>query len=298
MLIPQVLKTQQSNNTPDRFTLLLIAAAAIHTVIIFGVSFGGFKLEEDNKIIPNMEVTLVNTKSDIAPQDADFLAQANQEGGGNTEEKLRPETPFAPLIPDNIVQVTTPTPPVIGAPEQKRATREEFMTQETAKEKIVADVKPEEKQESKEVAVADLIAQSKKIASLEAELGKVMQAYAKTPRRKFITASTKEYKYASYMESWRNKVEKIGNLNFPVEAKRRNLSGSLILDVALNSDGTIKKITVARSSGYKILDDAAMRIVRLASPFNPFPPEIRKETDELHITRTWKFHGNNKLTAH
>jgi protein TonB len=201
------------------------------------------------------------------------------------------------LIPEDVVEVSTPTPPLIGAPEQKRTTREEFMTQEVAKEEIVADVKPEQKEETKKVSAAQLISQSKQIASLEAELGETMQAYAKMPRRKYITAATKEYKYATYMESWRRKVEKIGNLNFPEEAKRRNLSGSLILDVAINPNGTIKHITIARSSGYKLLDDAAARIVHLAAPFAPLSPEILKETDILHITRTWKFLGDDMMTS-
>ena len=295
MHIPQVLKSATGND--DRFGLMLIIAAVIHTVIILGISFGGFKMEQENKIIPNMEVTLVNTRSEFTPSDADYLAQANQEGGGNVEEKVRPETPFAPLIPDDVINVTTPTPPTIAAPEQKRSTRQEFLTQEVAKEKIVADVEPEQKQDSKQISAAELISQSKQIASLEAELGNSMQAYSKMPRSKYITAATKEYKYASYMEGWRRKVEKIGNLNFPEEAKRRNLAGSLILDVAINPDGTIKAITIARSSGYKILDDAAARIVHLAAPYAPLPPEIRKETDILHITRTWKFLGNDMIST-
>lgn len=297
MLIPQMLKSSRTGQFQDHFSLMLIAATAIHAFIILGVSFGGFEMDRENKIIPNMEVTLVNTRAEAVPDNVDFLAQANQEGGGNTEEKLRPETPFAPLIPDDVIEVATPAPPSISAPEQKRATREEFLTQDVSKEKIVADVKPEQKQESKEKSAAELISQSKKIASLEAELGETMQAYAKMPRNKYITAATKEYKYATYMESWRRKVEKIGNLNFPEEAKRRNLSGSLILDVAINTDGTIKAVTVARSSGYKLLDDAASRIVHLAAPYAPLSPEIKKETDILHITRTWKFLGNDLITS-
>lgn len=298
MLVPKLnISTFNNRYQSDYFGLMVIIAAAVHAVLILGITFGGFKIEQENKIIPSMEVTLVNTRSENEPVDADFLAQANQEGGGNTEEKLRPETLFAPLIPEDVAQVSTPTPPLIGAPEQKRTTREEFMTQEEAEEEIVADVKPEQKEETKKVSAAQLISQSKQIASLEAELGETMQAYAKMPRRKYITAATKEYKYATYMESWRRKVEKIGNLNFPEEAKRRNLSGSLILDVAINPDGTIKHITIARSSGYKLLDDAAARIVHLAAPYAPLSPEILKETDILHITRTWKFLGNDLMTS-
>jgi protein TonB len=91
------------------------------------------------------------------------------------------------------------------------------------------------------------------------------------------------------MDAWRAKVESVGNFNYPSEAKRRHLTGNLLLDVALNADGSINEIAIRRSSGQKILDDAAIRIVELAAPFAPFPPEIRSELDILHITRTWKF---------
>jgi protein TonB len=119
-----------------------------------------------------------------------------------------------------------------------------------------------------------------------------MEAKAKRPRRKFISATTKEYKYAAYMEAWRSKVERVGNLNYPDQARKQNLSGSLVLDVALNQDGSINEITIRRSSGEKILDDAAIRIVELAAPYGPFPQHIKDETDILHIMRTWQFINN------
>jgi protein TonB len=127
---------------------------------------------------------------------------------------------------------------------------------------------------------------------LSAELDRKLEARSQRPRRKFISASTREYKYASYMEAWRAKVERVGNLNYPDDARKNNISGSLILDVALNADGSVNQITVRRSSGSKVLDDAAIHIVELSSPFAPFPNQIRKETDILHITRTWQFLDN------
>lgn len=296
MLIPSVVQ-KKINYEPSHFTLALIGAAAIHTLVIFGINFGGFDEPEENKIIPRMEVTLVNTRSDNVPDKVDYLAQANQEGGGNTLDKARPETPFAPLIPKEVIDVTTPAPPQMSVPKEERATRSELMTQEFAKETVVADLMPEEKNEVKEIDVTELVSQAKAIASLEVELGESMKQYSQMPRRKFISAATKEYKYATYMESWRKKVEKTGNLNFPQEAKSRNLSGSLILDIAINTDGTIRSYKIARSSGHKILDDAALSIVHLAAPFAPLPPSIRKETDILHITRTWKFLGGDRMTA-
>jgi protein TonB len=119
-----------------------------------------------------------------------------------------------------------------------------------------------------------------------------MEAKAKRPRRKFISATTKEYKYAAYMEAWRSKVERVGNINYPEQARKQGLSGSLILDVALNPDGSINEITIRRSSGKKILDDAAIRIVELAAPYGAFPQHIKDETDILHIMRTWQFINN------
>ena len=296
MLIPSIVQ-KKVHYEPSHFTLAMIGAAAIHTLVIFGINFGGFDEPEENKIIPRMEVTLVNTRSENVPDDVDYLAQANQEGGGNTQEKARPETPFAPLIPKEVIDVTTPAPPQMSVPKEERATRSELMTQEFAKETVVADLMPEEKNEVKEIDVTELISQAKAIASLEVELGESMKQYSKMPRREFISASTKEYKYATYMESWRRKVEKTGNLNFPKEAKRRNLSGSLIMDVAINTDGTIRSIKIAKSSGHKLLDDAALSIVHLAAPFAPLPPNIRKDVDILHITRTWKFLGGDRITA-
>ncbi len=296
MSSPQLAYTS-SFKQPDRLGLMVIIAIAIHALVILGISFSGPDLPDESKITPRIEVTLVDTRSDIEPDEADYLAQANQEGGGNTQEKIRPETLFAPLIPQDVVDITTPTPPSFQQPKQQKASRKELMSQQTSKDKIVTDVEPVKKSETKSKTAAELISQSRAIASLEVELGESMRAYSQMPRNKYITAQTKEYKYATYMESWRRKVEKIGNLNFPEEAKRRNLKGSLMLDVAINADGTIRSIKVRRSSGHKLLDDAAMRIVHLAAPFAPLSPAILKETDVLHITRTWKFLGGDLTTA-
>jgi protein TonB len=135
------------------------------------------------------------------------------------------------------------------------------------------------------------------MATLNAQIEDKLRAYAERPRRKFINARTREYKYAAYMEAWRAKVERVGNLNYPDQARRENLSGSLLLDVALRPDGSIESVSLRRSSGYPVLDDAAMRIVRLAAPYAPFPADIREETDILHIERTWQFLGSNRLFA-
>ena len=144
---------------------------------------------------------------------------------------------------------------------------------------------------------AQLLTRSFALASLNAELQQRLDSRAKRPRQKYISASTKEYRYAAYMEAWRAKVERVGNLNYPDEARRRELAGSLLLDVALRPDGAVAEITVRRSSGHKVLDDAAVRIVELAAPYAPFPDDIRAEVDILHVTRTWNFLNNQQFSA-
>ena len=138
----------------------------------------------------------------------------------------------------------------------------------------------------------------REIAALSAALERKLRAYAERPRRKWISARTREHEFAAYMDAWRRKVERVGNLNYPGEAARRGLSGSLLLEVALNPDGTIEAVALRRSSGEHILDDAAVRIVRLAAPFAEFPEGIAEEVDVLHIERTWLFHSGNRFTSH
>jgi protein TonB len=132
---------------------------------------------------------------------------------------------------------------------------------------------------------------------LSAEISQFWDEYQKRPRRKFLSARTKEYKYATYMESWRAKVETVGNLNYPEQAKKEKITGQLVLDVEITANGSIHAINIIRASGFEVLDDAAVRIVRLSAPFKPFPKDIRDEIDILHITRTWQFVRGNRLTS-
>jgi protein TonB len=172
---------------------------------------------------------------------------------------------------------------------------EEIAKQQIPEENVRDKQVPEKPALPPTPSATALMTNSFKIASLSAQIRRKLQAKAERPRRKFISASTREYKYASYMEAWRAKVERVGNLNYPEAARRKKLSGNLILDVALNNDGSINQITVRRSSGHKVLDDAAIRIVELASPYSPFPDHIREETDILHITRTWQFLNDHRF---
>jgi protein TonB len=172
---------------------------------------------------------------------------------------------------------------------------------------MTGDESPEQRQQSDPTtatedrqltSAAALINRSMEIIRLNERINQSMQAYSKAPKSKFISARTKEFKYASYMRDWVAKVERVGELNYPDAARRQHLSGKLIVQVAIQPDGSVKEIAIRQPSGHKILDDAAVRIVKLAAPFAPFPDNVREETDLLYITRTWVFTSGNRLQSH
>jgi protein TonB len=287
----------------DRLGLTLFVAVTLHATAILGVSF---TLETPEKLpAPDrtLEIMVVQNPQKHDPKQpiekADFLAQSSQEGGGDQAEKVRPTTEITPPTPplrEALVQATAPTPP--PAPKPKAEKPKKVLTkQQPDRQKI--ETEPEKRPtppvEQKVTAAQLLASTTQEIKRLTAELDRKTDAYAKRPRRKTLSASTQEYKYANYLDAWRRKVERVGNLNYPDEAKRRRLYGNLVLHVAIRPDGTVKTINVRKSSGHKLLDDAAIRIVKLSAPFAPFPGEIRKETDIIDIIRTWQFRNNDQL---
>jgi protein TonB len=186
--------------------------------------------------------------------------------------------------------------PHLAAPAQSERNAEVLATEQAAEQTV--SIEREKSQPQSEIpTAAELMQRSKEIAKLSADLSDSLQAYTRRPRQRYISARSQSFRDAAYLEAWRDKIERIGNLNYPEEAKRQSLSGSLILDVALNADGTVNTIELRHSSGYKLLDDAAIRIVRLAAPFAPFSEEMRKDTDILHITRTWQFLNDNSFSS-
>lgn len=302
-------------SSADRLGLTVFFAIVAHVVIILGV---GFSPDDRPRVNRNtMEIILVPTRSESPPEEADYLAQASQEGGGESDSPERPMTPLAaPMVTQraSIPMVATPGTPA-EPPAQKQPPRKAVLATTVDKaaaqpkpvEKTKEQPKPKPRPEPKQmpqpdvvetvVSATTLVTRSLELASLSAEINRKLRAYAERPRHKFVNARTREYQYAAYMEAWRAKVERVGNLNYPDEARRKKLSGSLLLDVSLRPDGSVKDIVLRRSSGHKVLDDAAIRIVKLASPYAPFPKEIRKETDILHLERTWQFLSSNQLFA-
>jgi protein TonB len=188
-------------------------------------------------------------------------------------------------------------PPIPPPPQKSIPAPSRVLTATASSETVQKPEEPEVDEKVEPVSATTLVNRSLEMLSLNQQINQTLQAYSKTPKSKFISARTKAYKYASYMRDWVAKVERVGELNYPDEARRRKLSGKLIVQVAIYPDGSVREITIRQPSGHKLLDDAAVRIVKLAAPFAPFPDDIRQETDVLYITRTWVFTSGN-LQSH
>ena len=282
----------------DRLTFTLFLALSLHLVVLLGIGFG---FPEPRQAPSTLEVILAKHKAAAAPQDADFVAQANQEGSGSEEEKLKPTTDQMADFDDAIIRKTKPLPQQATQQEIKPKTQTQLSTAGASEQKtVVTPTSKEDKkvQVSKEEMLANLNRQIE-MASYEAALEEKRQAYAKRPKKRVLTsASATEARDAAYLDAWRLKIERIGNMNYPSEARRRKLYGQLRLLVSINSDGSLREMKVLKSSGHRMLDQAAMQIVKLASPFSAFPPEIKRDTDILEIIRTWRFEKGDYLSSY
>jgi protein TonB len=241
-----------------------------------------------------LEVVLVNAKTRERPSRPQVLAQSNLDRGGNVDEDRRASTPLP---------VTAPPKPGKDLVEAKRRVRalEEQQRQLLAQARESASRAPREvsraapsEKPAPQPSGQDLADLALATMRLEAEINRNIREYQKRPRKKFIGASAAEYRFAQYEDDWRVKVERVGTLNYPPEA-RGKFYGNLRLTVTLRADGSVESIELDRSSGLKVLDAAAFRIVRMASPFAEFPPNIRKDFDQLVITRTWFFGQGDKI---
>jgi protein TonB len=246
------------------------------------------------KTVPaQLEVVLVNSKTQSRPLKPEVHAQANLDGGGNTDESRRAKTPL-PVLPNterghDVKQATRRV-------EALEAKQRALLSQVQANNKIAAqDAKPQEKPEPEpRPSGAELASSALMIARMEAQIARSLEEYNQRPRKHFVGARAAEVRFALYVEDWRQKVERLGNLNYP-EGARGKIYGSLRLTVSINSDGSLAAVELERSSGHKILDAAAQRIVHMAAPYAKFPPDVRKDTDVLVITRTWHFAPGDRV---
>ena len=269
----------------DILPITLAVSVVLHAIILL-ITFAP-PVFDGSKFVPHLDVVLVNSKTSSKPVKADALAQANLDGGGNTEAERRAKTNLPKL------KNVEPAPNVQLASRQVRRLEEEAqrLLQLSQGTHTSADSTRPAPELPREARLEDPAAEQQRlrIAQLEAQIAKDWDEYQKLPRRKFIGARTEGVVYAQYVDQWRQRIEKIGTQYFPEEARRRKLYGSLVMTVHIRADGSVEKIEVDRSSGYRLLDTAARRAVDLAGPFPPFPAAVRKDWDILSISRTFSY---------
>ena len=286
-----------SYSRPSTLAISLLCTTVLHVIVLLGV---GFSLPKPDQVSRTLDVTLATFKSEKPPEKADFLAQQNQQGSGTCDKPSTLSiTELALIQGARIAQVALPpapppvTPPpapkpavTVRAPSASRAAPAETPVHTAPPRPTMADAPRFDREQL-----------SSEIASLEAQLSNERELYAKRPRvHRLNAASTMRDKGAWYKEDWRRKVERVGNLNYPEEARRQQLYGSLRLLVSINRDGTLREVSILESSGQPILDQAALRIVRLAAPFTPFSGDLA-DVDVLEIIRTWRFERGDRLAS-
>lgn len=281
----------------DKFSVALFIAISFHVLMVMLI---GFDFKPPSPKPNTLEVTLVQ-HSTSAPDEADFIAQANQQASGTELRKQKlTTTENAQFLSDTIQDIAPPIQPQLASAEPVN----EPNLLATKNQKSAFEVRDDSKREPKtleeqfrgETQIPSHL--SNDIATLEALLDQQRQAYAKRPRiRRLTSVSAKAAIDAEYLDDWRRRVERIGNIHYPEEAKRNQIYGQLRLAVSLLPNGRVDSIEILQSSGVRVLDDAAMRIVRLAEPYQAFPVELKREVDKLEIIRTWRFVPGNQLQS-
>lgn len=274
----------------DRLGATLALSAILHGVVLLGI---GFTRELSAPLVPTLDVILVETTSRERPDRADFLAQAGQQGGGDAETPERPREPQPAPVPRDEPGLA-PEPLRAQAPPPQPQSRDRVVTARTAEQQVQ---RPEDTPPLPDTPLPtgrELIEHDLEMARLAAEIQRQAEMLARRPNRKFISASTREYEYAAYMRGWVSRVERVGSLNYPEEARRRQLTGRVMVTVGVRRDGSVESIDIVRPSGQPLLDQAVVRVVRLAEPFEPLP-RTAENPDVLHITRTWEWTIGGRL---
>jgi protein TonB len=282
----------------------------LHILFILGVKIQPDYTKFLRDKIPPLEVVIVSNPAEKAPPQASLLAQTNHDAdAAQAKQEQRKSSP--PPVDSNVDKKTVAkleklskrVDKIESSSREKQAQVKQLENQaknllhQLQSQPVIENTPAPSANNNEAVAqpkklnlsTADLLASNEEISRSEAQIARQQEDYQRRPRRKSVGIRTQEYKFAIYVEAWRQKVERIGNLNYPAAAREQKLYGNLQMTVYIKSDGSLEKVEIRRSSGHRVLDDAARRIVELAAPYAPFPEDIRKEVDVLDITRTWTF---------
>jgi protein TonB len=279
-----------------RFQYAVLASMLLHVLVLFGVTFRPPDLSKLGSIAPTLEVVLVNAKSKTQPQQADILAQHNLDGGGTTDLERNAKSPLPVTRNDRETAEVSMESSRLQQLEQEAR---RLLTQVNSQSKVDSATPQPQQQSDTRVAptATDIMNKSLEIARLEAQISKDWDSYQKRPRKQFVGARTRESRFSRYIDDWRIKIERIGTLNYPSAARDQKIYGSLQLTVSIRPNGAVENVEINRSSGHRVLDEAAVRIVHMGSPYAAFPPDIARDTDILSITRTWTFTRSDQLAT-
>ncbi len=289
----RTIQAKITNN--DRFGMTFFLACIFHGMVILGITFS-VAPPADSKASPALDIILVQTQAPDEVKDADYLAQISQQGGGNANQKTRPRELFS--------AATLSEQPGISKQSEAQQNQSQqhdeqltLLTQDNASHFINTQQHLAKSEDSH--TINEFNANKNSLAApLAAEISRTIEQQASINKTLYLNSSTKAFAPAKYMHEWINRVERVGNLNYPDQARREKLSGTLILDVMIRADGKLLKIDLRQSSGHQVLDDAAKRIVQLAAPFSAFPKKLRQQADVIHITRSWEFSNNSRIYTH
>ncbi len=289
--------TQVKITDNDRFGLTFFLVSIFHGMVILGITFS-IAPSANSKTPPALDIILVQTQSPNEVEDADYLAQISQQGGGNAAEKARPRELFSAATLSDQSGFTKQSQ-TQQSQKQKQNEQLALLTQDNARHLInTQQTKPNTTSEDDRTINEFNTVRNAQTARPAAEISNTIEQQASIERTRYLNSSTKAFTPALYMHEWIKRVERVGNLNYPDQARREKLSGTLILDVVIRADGKLLKTDLRQSSGHQVLDDAAKRIVRLAAPFSAFPKKLRQEADVIHITRSWEFSNNSQIRTH
>lgn len=281
---------------PEVFLAALLLSLILHGLLL-GITFTFPRVTANNLFSPPLELVLVNSKSAKAPRHADALAQSNLDGGGNTDADRHAKSPLpVQLRAQREMQIEAAQRQVKALEEENRKIMAQLKSTYALAE-TPPQLKPADETRTANTGANRQVARTLEMAKLEAQISRDYEAYQKRPHKAFIGARTREYIFARYIEDWRIKVERIGNQNYPDAAKQQKIYGTLQLTVSIKADGSLEDVEVVHHSGSKILDNAAVSIVREAAPYSPFPPDMRKKIGVISITRTWTFAPGDQLST-
>jgi len=288
---------QTNGRQVDALTIALFGAAALHALIVLGISFEPFLSETQTP--RSLEVILVQNQPDSErPEEADYLAQSAQDGGGEADDNARPATPFVSEFDIPEADGIAPTPVSASSPTVETPKDATLITSILGADLVNSEETEPETLVQQERLDSIVVEQDLDIARLSAEIERQQEEFAKRPRKKYLTARTHESVSAEYMYRWVERVERIGNLNYPEDVRTSELTGALVMTVGIFKTGSIESILIEESSGFTLLDASAKQLVDLAAPFEPLTGKLGDETDILYITRTWEFQSSDSVISY